>query len=53
MKRLVDFLGLTVGGWIGWFVGAPISLFTAIMVSIVGSGVGMYFARKAARRFLP
>ena len=44
MGRMVDFLGMTVGGWVGWAVGDRLSLFTAILLSIVGTGVGLYVA---------
>ncbi len=53
MKRLVDMIGMTVGGWVGWAIGARVSLFTAFMVGVVGTGVGMYVGRRAAHRLLP
>ena len=53
MKRFLNFAGMSAGGWIGWFLGQPISFFTAFMVSMVGSGVGLYFTRKAMKRLLP
>lgn len=39
---------MTVGGWLGWALGDPVSLFTAYILSVVGAGVGLY----AARRFM-
>ncbi len=53
MKGFVRFVGITAGGWIGWFIGAPVSIFTAFMVSMVGSGVGLYFTQKFVKRYLP
>ncbi len=32
MKRLLDLVGMSVGGWLGWTAGAAISLFTAFIV---------------------
>jgi hypothetical protein len=52
VKRLVGFIGMTVGGWLGWFVGSRISFFTGLLVSIVGSGVGMYAVQRWLRDFL-
>jgi len=46
VKRLMDLIGMTAGGWLGWAVGAPISIFTAFLVSMVGTGVGLYAARR-------
>ncbi len=48
MKRFIDLFAMTAGGWLGWAVGEPVSLFTAYIISVVGAGVGLY----AARRFL-
>jgi len=53
MKRLFDFIGMTAGGWLGWALGATISTFTAFVVSVIGTGVGLYATRKLTRGFLP
>ncbi len=53
MKGFLNFMGMSVGGWIGWAIGAPISFYTAFMVSIVGSGVGLYFTQRALKQLLP
>ncbi len=53
MKGFLKFAGMSAGGWIGWFLGEPISFFTALMVSMVGSGVGLYYTQKAVKRLLP
>ena len=52
MKGFLKFAGMSAGGWVGWFIGAPISIYTAFMVSIVGSGVGLYYTQRAVKRFL-
>jgi hypothetical protein len=44
---------MTVGGWIGWALGALVSIFTAFMLGVVGTGLGLWVARRAAKRFLP
>ena len=53
MGRLLGFIGMTIGGWIGWWLGAFVSIFTAFMVSMVGTGLGLYYAQRVARRLLP
>lgn len=53
MKGLLGFLGMTVGGWIGWELGAFISFYTAFMVSIVGTGLGLWMANRVSRSLLP
>ena len=50
---MLKFAGMTAGGWLGWFIGAPISIYTAFMVSIVGTGGGLYYTQKMVRRDLP
>lgn len=49
MKRLLDLIGMFVGGWLGWMAGAAISFFTAFVVSIVGTGLGLYAIRRFTR----
>ena len=53
MRRLLGLIGMTIGGWIGWEVGMFVSIFTAFMVGMVGTGLGLYAAQWAGKRFLP
>lgn len=53
MKSLFNLIGMTIGGWLGWALGAPISIFTAFMVSMVGTGLGLYAALRISKRLLP
>lgn len=47
MTKLLSFTGATIGGYAGWAVGMPFGgVFTAFVVSMVGTGVGMYYGRK-------
>jgi uncharacterized membrane protein YeaQ/YmgE (transglycosylase-associated protein family) len=52
MAKLLGFIGATIGGWIGWAIGAPVGMFTAFAVSMVGTGVGIYYGRRAAEHWL-
>ena len=51
MKRFFAFLGATVGGYAGWQLGAPAGLLTGYLVSVVGSGAGIYVGIRLAGRY--
>ena len=51
MNKLFTFLGATIGGYAGWFLGAKIGFTTAFMISMVGTGVGIYYGRRIARNY--
>ena len=53
MKKLQIILGMFVGGWLGWQIGALVSLFTAFIVSVIGAGVGLYLVNRFGQRYLP
>lgn len=53
MNRLLYLIGMTVGGWLGWQLGALISFFTAFIVGMVGTGLGLYAAQRVTKRLLP
>jgi hypothetical protein len=42
------FLGMTVGGWAGWWVGAHAGLMAAWVLGMVGTGAGLYLGRRIA-----
>lgn len=47
MAKLLWFIGATVGGWVGWWLGEQFGgVFTAFVVSMVGTGAGIYWARR-------
>ena len=46
MSKLIGWVGATIGGAIGWWLGARVGIMTAFMVSIVGTGAGLYIARR-------
>ncbi len=48
MTKILATLGSFVGGSIGWWMGASFGTMTAFMLSIVGTGVGIYLGRQAA-----
>jgi hypothetical protein len=52
METLAGLVGATVVGAGGWWLGAHVGFMTGFMLNMVGSGVGLYAGRKAARHYL-
>lgn len=46
MRGLLSFLGATLGGYVGWWLGERGGFFLAFVVSTIGTGAGIYYARK-------
>jgi hypothetical protein len=53
MRGILNFVGMTLGGWIGWELGALVSFFTAFIVGMIGTGLGLYAAQRLTKRLLP
>jgi hypothetical protein len=53
MNRLLILVGATMGGAIGWWLGDHVGLMTAFLASVLGTGAGVYFGLRVARRYLP
>jgi hypothetical protein len=51
MGKLFSFVGATILGYVGWYIGAKVGITTAFIVSMVGTGVGMYYGRLIARNY--
>ena len=51
MGRLFGFVGATVLGYAGWFVGMLVGITTAVILTIIGSGLGIYYGRKVAQYY--
>jgi hypothetical protein len=48
---MLIFVGTTVGGTVGWWMGSGIGFMTAFALSMVGTGAGMYIAIKMAQNY--
>ena len=48
MSRLLTFIGATIGGAIGWWIGAGVGTMTAFFVSVLGTAAGVYVGRRIA-----
>jgi hypothetical protein len=51
MTKVLSLTGATLGGAIGWAIGQPFGIFTAFLVSMVGTGAGLYAGRRLADRW--
>ena len=51
MTKLFGFLGATIGSYAGWWLGSRIGVMTAFMVSMLGTGLGIYAGRRVARSY--
>lgn len=51
MGKVFGFIGATVGSYAGWFIGAKVGITTAVILSFVGTGFGIYYGRKMASNY--
>jgi uncharacterized membrane protein YeaQ/YmgE (transglycosylase-associated protein family) len=51
VTKVFGFIGATIGGYTGWALGANVGLTTAFIVSMVGTGIGIYYGRRIARSY--
>ena len=52
MIRLFGLVGALMGGQLGWWLGSHVGFMTAFLLSAVGTGAGLYFARRLLDVFL-
>ncbi len=48
VSKMLGFVGATVGSGAGWWIGSYIGIGTAFVLSVVGTGVGLYAGRRVA-----
>ncbi len=51
MKALLTTTLSIIGGWLGWWLGDQLGLFTALTLSMIGTGIGIYAGRRFAQQF--
>ena len=52
MKKILIILSISIGGWIGWWIGEHVSIMTAYFLGVLGSAAGLYFGRKLMSNYL-
>jgi len=53
VTKLIVTLVSTATSGIGWWLGADYGIMTAFMLSMVGLGVGIWYGKKLADRWVP
>ncbi|MFQ5690780.1 MAG: hypothetical protein ACE5HQ_10965 [Gemmatimonadota bacterium] len=51
MSKPFHLIGATVGGGLGWWLGAHVGLMTAYMLGVLGTGLGVYVGARIASRY--
>jgi putative lipase involved disintegration of autophagic bodies len=52
LTKILWLTGATAGGAIGWWLGAKVGLMTAVVLSALGTALGVYYARRFVRENL-
>ena len=52
MKKLLIIVSISIGGWIGWWLGEHFGLMTAYLLSVVGGAAGLYIGRQVMRNYM-
>lgn len=52
MVKMLGFIGATVGSYAGWYLLDSFGMFAGIMGSVIGGGIGLYYGRKYAQRYV-
>ncbi|HEU4878939.1 MAG TPA: hypothetical protein VFT21_05780 [Gemmatimonadaceae bacterium] len=51
MSKLFMVVGSTIGSYAGWWLGAHVGVMSAFVVSMVGTGIGIYGGRRVAQQY--
>jgi hypothetical protein len=52
VTRLLSWVGASVVGAVGWWAGAPWGILSAFLLSMVGTGAGLFLGRWLADRLV-
>ena len=53
LGKVAGFIGATLGGAVGWWLGAPGGIMTGFVLSMIGTAAGVYVVRRWLREYLP
>jgi uncharacterized membrane protein YbhN (UPF0104 family) len=51
LTKMMNFIGATVGGSLGWWAGQRVGFMTAFILSMVGTGLGIYAGRRMGSHY--
>jgi hypothetical protein len=51
MRKLFGLVGATIGSTLGWWGGAHVGMMSAFVVSMVGTGAGLYAGWRLSDRY--
>lgn len=51
MSKLFMLVGSTLGSYAGWWLGAHAGVMSAFVVSMIGTGLGIYGGRRVAQQY--
>lgn len=52
-RYLISFVTTTVGGSVGWWLGAKVGIVAAWFLAILGTAIGAYYGNRWAKENLP
>jgi len=52
MSKMFTILGATAGGYLGWWLGDLHDMMAAFLISMIGTGIGMYYGTKFGKTYL-
>lgn len=53
MRGIISFVAGSLGGALGWWLGRFEGVMTAFFLSVLGTAVAIYYARRLADEYLP
>ena len=52
MKKILIIIWISIGSWIGWWIGEHAGIMTAYLLSVAGGAAGLYFGRKFMMNYM-
>jgi hypothetical protein len=52
MKKVLVFISISMGGWIGWWLGGHVGIMTAYFLSIFGGAAGLFAGRRLMNKYM-
>jgi len=52
MKKVLTIIYISIGGWVGWWIGGHVGIMTAYFLCVFGAAAGLFFGRKLMRIYI-